>query len=302
MIQTPETAREPNTLIEPVADTRAAGPSILTTFTPNPNLPLRPRDQAFWCSLTLGQVSGRPDPCSGVEETEVCPPLESVASAFRPFTIIDLEGCDSTIGGDDHQAIAAQMVEEGTAWALGRELATGRWTGNPSLQSSASVDLTPDSGAVDTAQAWSILEHHFESFSHGRFMVHSPTAVTADMAQKRLIQLVGGSYRGARSMLINPGPGLPGVGPDITGNVDRTAQGEFYLYATRSAGEYRTGEITPYGVDTIITEQNRVVASSSRRAMVRFNPTGVAAIRVSLVRESFSEPFTPPAIEPFQEG
>ncbi len=169
-----------------------------------------------------GGITFRPISCNEPEILALCEVGDTVevrpgvAPIFMPVFIRQSAACSMIpqIGTTD---IAANRLESTSEWALGRLLATGLGTGNPSFLDS---DIVHVGGANDAVAAVSCLEQAAADYGFGAEVVlHAPLRAAAYLKEKRLIE-DGLSPSGMPWIL---SPGYP-VGPGGT-TVDIWATG-----------------------------------------------------------------------------
>ena len=241
-------------------------------------------------------VKGWPDRCSPAYDPDNPDHVEKCSSGcmklqgpFYGFHFYALGEVNCPDPGYDIADAAAAYVNDFSAWQVGRELDHAPISGSPSLRS-VGLDLTPAGGPVSPVQALSILAHAYEGFGcSSEIVYHIPRALKPFFSARGLIETRGGLIRlTGEGNVVNPGPGLTGVGPanDATGNpttpADMTADGVFYLYATRGGIEYRLSEPSFYGGEPQFHHQtNTWMVEAERQGVLRFNPSCVFAIAVN---------------------
>lgn len=271
-----------------VGDTVA---DLLPEYSQNPALPLHvghtfrqdcgkasARSKAALCA------PGAPTPT----ELEVC--SARTFPEFFPFEIVNLDGCDAAWSAEaagEWQSVAEAAVAGSTA-----ERITGAVWGpaphsQPTLQSEA-VDLTSSTGvAVSPAVGISILLQAAVAAADGRGLLHIPAPAVPFFEERSLIRPAAGGYRGPNNMPVAVGTGYSGAGPDETGNLDLTANGEWYIGISGPV-EFNVGALTPYGADSgpIATGTNRVVVAAHRDAVVRWQSCAAYMVRVCCNEET----------------
>lgn len=241
------------------------------------------------------QVQGWLDPCQPDYDPDAhkCTAACWGVANFQPFTIYDLEGTFCPVPAYDLQEWADEAVIDGTNWALSTELQSAPWSGNPSLQSSA-VDLT-GSGALHPTDAIAVLMRAMRMTGHGKGVLHVPNETLP--AFDDLLRYNGAVLRGPGNLPVNPGPGLTGIGPDSTGNID--IDGEPYIYITSQQVEWNVSGIEQYGPGSGEMRHNRTNstwAEALRRGILRFNPSCVFAVRVCIKNISCCDGSGGPAV------
>ena len=284
----PDAPMMADTNLAPITAGVGAAIASMVTATRN-NTQLDLENSTHFMGRECGQqVQGWADVCTPVTNPDhKCKSACYVPHEFRPWTIFSLEEC-GPLGEINLQNAANQLVEDGTAWALSRELQSAPWTGNPSLQSAA-VDLTPPDGAMHAIDGMAMLLQALAIRGQGAGVFHAAMAILPSLTNDSLAQYVNGQVRGPGNLPINPGPGLTGVGPDSTGNIDNDWEG--YIYVTTRQVEWNVGPVFAYGPNgemmTDFTNTRR--AEAMRRAAIRFDPGCVFAVRVCLRHETCCE-------------
>lgn len=143
--------------------------------------------------------------CEVIDRTEVRP---GGASIFEPIFIDQSSACSmlSKVGNVD---IATDRLEATTEWALGRVLAQGLETSNPSF-----VDADNISTGDDPINAVSCIEQAAAELGFGaEVFLHAPLRAAAYLTANRLIDEDGLSPSGFQWIL---SPGYPSGDTDVT--------------------------------------------------------------------------------------
>jgi len=207
-----------------------------------------------------------------------CTPL-----TFSAFMVVAREtGATMTTGADWIDARNGRRFEGGVSAELANELWEGTYTGNPSLQSVASLTglgnqaLPPKTAMMLAEQYASINFRNERAVFHMR--VDALAAATTDFDVVR----DGSSLYSPGGHLIIADAGYSGSGPTANNNHTIPVDGSSWMYVSRAPfwklGPARTIGGDPDGVDH---SHNEITQTMIRDALVVFDTCGVIAIHIA---------------------
>lgn len=283
----PIRAAEGQQVLPPIEPAPTAATTVLSTARLNSQLSLDGATDFRWRSC--GHPKGWPHPCSPSynPDAEKCPGTTYGTTRFDKFTFYDVVDADCLDPDINLDQETLDMVLTGSAWAVATELESAPWTGNPSLQSTATL-LNP-AGALSPSGALSLGLAAVSATALGLGSIIAPlTAIPA--LQPWLTNRNGGMF-GPGGIRIITGPGL-------TGNnlLDTNVPGEATIYFLSSPVEYNlsTPELLLDQRGQRNLRHNTSGQEAIRRAKLRFNPSCVWAVRVCLVDETCCAPTEEP--------
>jgi hypothetical protein len=193
-------------------------------------------------------------PCAVVDRTEIRP---GEGVFFEPIFVNQSSAC-STLSKLGHTDIAADRLESTTEWALGRLLATGVGTTNPTL---ADADLV--SASAEAVDAMSCLEQAIADVGFGAdAVIHVPFRAAAYLRQQYLISDSGLSPAGIPIII------SPGYPVDDDESVSLWATGP--VFAGVTAAYLLVDGVT--GLPPMKWRQNTDAAYQQRLALAAFDP------------------------------
>jgi len=240
-----------------------------------------------------GGIAAEPGECDRAYSWAICNPgeedpddpgtstktlhVDHATDTFRPWPIYLPEGCDEFPNQtpEYYAGRAQDKLGAHTAAEISRELETGEFTSNPSLESSATL-LDSGTAYVPEVAFSRLLAARAGAFQTGFQMFHVPLWALPLLAEKNLIiPTAGGRLQTPGGHAVSVGPGYDGGGK---AGWPAVASAD-YIYVTGQV-EWAASSITPDTItvrgDHLRTNTQRVFAE--RMAIYRFSPCAVFAI------------------------
>jgi len=204
------------------------------------------------------QITGA---CEVVDRTEVRPGAPGV---FEPIYVDQSSAC-SMLSKVRNVDIATDRLESTTEWALGRALATGLGSSNPSFEDADSISFSDDPGNVglSVVNAISCLEQSAANAGFGaEVFLHAPLRAAAYLANAGMMTEDYYSPSGFRWIL---SPGYPASGPE---EITIWATGS--VFASVTAAETLISSAT--GAAPVGWRTNTAAAYRQRLGLAAFDP------------------------------
>jgi len=276
--------------LPPIDRPGLAGLTLATTAVRNTGLILN--GPTSFPYRTCGHPQGWPHPCSPTYDPDAvkCVGTKWDTARFNKFTFYDLVEADCLDPEYNLNEIADGLVGDGTPWALATELESSPWTGNPSLQNTATL-LNPGAAFHPPAALALGLQAVAATGLRVGYMV-VPLHVLPAIADH--LTFANGRIYGPGNIQIITGPGF--TGNDLT---NTNVPGQATIYFLADVVEWNVSPPMrlidgPSGKERLWNYSFQEVL---RMGKIRFNPACVYAVNICLINISCCDAPPPPEEE-----